>query len=101
MSSGQWTIDTLAHAIPVAELRQDFLREAHLATLDDLPAVFAKWADVVARHEAVRPALNDLLEYAKTHHGELPAEYRETPDSRNAWQQWEQTMRQHQGHTAA
>lgn len=46
MSETPWTIGALAHAPPVPELRQDFLREAQLATLDDLPAVFAKWAGV-------------------------------------------------------
>ncbi|MEV0521788.1 hypothetical protein AB0I66_00005, partial [Streptomyces sp. NPDC050439] len=59
------------------------------------------WARLAERHEAARPEAEALLEYAKTHNGQLPPRYRETPESRAAWGQWEQSMRQHQGHSAA
>lgn len=101
MSEQPWTIDAIAHAIPIPELRQNFLREAHLVAVDELPDVCAKWARLVERYEASRPEMEALLEYAKSHNGELPDEYRETPESRTAWDQWEQSMRQHQGHSAA
>lgn len=75
MSSQPWTIDSLAHALPVPELRQEFLREAHLATLDELPAVFAKWGSLIEQHEASKPEMDALLRYAKAHNGELPPEF--------------------------
>ena len=102
MSEQPWTIDAIAHAIPVAEVRQTFLRKANLTPLPELPAVLASWQRFVEHwRDDVAPRLDDVLEYAKTHNGQLPDEYRETPESRNAWDQWEQSMRQHQGHSAA
>ncbi|ARX81562.1 hypothetical protein SMD44_00960 [Streptomyces alboflavus] len=102
MSSEPWTIDSIAHAIPVAETRQAFLREVNLTPLPDLPDVLARWQHVVEKWQSEdAPRVQDALEYAKAHNGELPAEYRETPESRTGWDQWEQSMRQHQGHTAA
>lgn len=70
-----WTIDSLAHAIPAPELRQEFLREAHLATLEELPAIFTRWGALVGQHEAARPELDALLAYAKEHGGRLPEQY--------------------------
>ncbi|WPO70235.1 hypothetical protein [Streptomyces sp. KN37] len=103
MTSQQpWTIDAIAHAIPAADTRQTFLREVNLTPLPELPDVLARWQRFVERwHDEDAPRLDAALEYAKAHHGELPPEYRETPESRTAWEQWEQTMRQHQGHSAA
>ncbi|MGV2914688.1 hypothetical protein [Streptomyces alfalfae] len=75
MSSGPWTIDTIAHALPLPDLRQNFLREAHLASIDELPHVCRKWADLVERYEAAQPSAEALLEYAKTHNGQTPPEY--------------------------
>lgn len=102
MSGQPWTIDAIAHAIPVAETRQTFLRQVNLTPLPELPDVLARWQRFVEHwRDDVVPQMDALLEYAKQHEGELPPEYRETPQSRADWDQWEQTMRQHQGHTAA
>ncbi|GAA1887839.1 hypothetical protein GCM10009837_07060 [Streptomyces durmitorensis] len=102
MSEQPWTIDAIAHAIPVAEVRQTFLRKANLTPLPELPDVLASWQRFVEHwRDDVVPRLDAVLEYAKTHNGQLPDEYRETPESRTAWDQWEQSMRQHQGHSAA
>ncbi|MEU6680202.1 hypothetical protein [Streptomyces sp. NPDC046925] len=102
MSEQPWTIDSIAHAIPVADTRQTFLRQVNLTPLPDLPDVLARWQQFVEDWQnEVTPEMDALLEYAKTHNGELPTEYRETSESRAAWDQWEQTMRQHQGHSAA
>ncbi|WP_309049068.1 hypothetical protein [Streptomyces sp.] len=102
MSSEPWTIDAIAHAIPVAELRQTFLRKANLTPIPELPDVLAGWQRLVEDwRDTGQPHVDAALEYAKTHNGQLPAEYRETPESRTAWEQWEQSMRQHQGHSAA
>lgn len=102
MSDQPWTIDAIAHAIPVAEIRQEFLREANLTPLPDLPVVLVAWQRFAEDwRDGTALQLEALLEYAKTHNGQLPAEYRETPESRTAWEQWEHSMRQHQGHSAA
>lgn len=102
MSEQPWTIDSIAHALPAAETRQTFLREVNLTPIPDLPDVLARWRCFVEHwRDDVVPRMEDLLEYAKAHNGQLPPEYRETPESRNAWDQWERTMRQHQGHSAA
>lgn len=102
MTQQPWTIDSIAHALPAADLRQNFLREVNLTPLPDLPAVLARWQCFAENwRDHTSPALDALLEYAKTHNGELPAQYRETPESRTAWDQWEQSMRQQQGHSAA
>ncbi|MGB8939641.1 MAG: hypothetical protein WCD21_05290 [Streptomyces sp.] len=102
MSDQPWTIDAIAHAIPVAEVRQTFLRKVNLTPLPDLPEILVRWQHLVEHWQNdVAPRLDAVLEYAKTHNGQLPDEYRETSESRAAWDQWEQSMRQHQGHSAA
>lgn len=102
MTDQPWTIDSIAHALPTADLRQNFLREVNLTPLPDLPAVLARWQRFAENwRDHTGPGLEALLEYAKTHNGELPVQYRETPESRAAWDQWEQSMRQQQGHSAA
>lgn len=91
MSTGRtWTIDSLAHAIPAPELRQEFLREAHLATLAELAGVFTRWGSLVEQHEAARPELDALLAYAKAHDGQLPEEY----DDHGTTDQWLDGFRQ-------
>ncbi|MGW0903095.1 hypothetical protein [Streptomyces sp. NPDC002853] len=76
MSNQPWTIDAIAHAIPVAEVRQTFLRQASLTPLPDLPEVLARWQRFVERwRDDVTPRVDAVLEYAKTHGGEMPPEY--------------------------
>ncbi|MGW7071843.1 hypothetical protein ACWGII_30725 [Streptomyces sp. NPDC054855] len=75
MSEQPWTIDAIAHALPIPDLRQNFLRAAHLATIDELPGVCRKWAGLVERYEADRPETQAVLEYARAHNGQLPPQY--------------------------
>ncbi|MEU6990335.1 hypothetical protein ABZ953_06690 [Streptomyces sp. NPDC046465] len=76
MSGGPWTIDAITHAIPVAEMRQTFLREVNLTPLPDLPDVLARWQTFVERWQTeTAPHVDDVLEYARTHDGQLPPEY--------------------------
>lgn len=75
MTHQPWTIDSIAHALPAADTRQTFLREVNLAPLPDLPAVLARWQRLVERLEASKPALDELLQFAKEHNGELPPQY--------------------------
>lgn len=93
MSDQPWTIDSLAHALPAPELRQEFLRTAHLATLEELPGVFARWGGLVERYDASRPELEALLRYAKTHSGELPPDLADDGATDEWMTQWGQRLR--------
>ncbi|MFD7713929.1 hypothetical protein [Streptomyces sp. NPDC059786] len=76
MSEQPWTIDAIAHAIPVADTRQAFLRDVNLTPLPELPDVLARWQRFVENWQNnVVPEMDAGLEHAKTHGGELPAEY--------------------------
>ncbi|MFJ9037942.1 hypothetical protein ACIRF8_15285 [Streptomyces sp. NPDC102406] len=76
MSEQPWTIDAIAHAIPAAEIRQNFLREANLTPLPELPAALARWQRFVERwRDEVVPQMDEVLAYAKAHDGQLPPEY--------------------------
>ncbi|MEU2565097.1 hypothetical protein ABZ626_38100 [Streptomyces longispororuber] len=76
MSEQPWTIDAIAHAIPNADTRQNFLRAVNLTPLPELPEVLARWQRFVERwRDEIVPDLEAVLEYAKTHNGELPPEY--------------------------
>lgn len=76
MSSEPWTIDAIAHAIPVADTRQTFLRDVNLTPLPELPAVLARWQHFVENwRDQVAPRMDAVLEYAQAHGGELPPEY--------------------------
>lgn len=76
MSEQPWTIDAIAHAIPNADTRQDFLRAANLTPLPELPDVLARWQRFVERwRDEVAPDLDAVLQYAREHDGQLPPEY--------------------------
>lgn len=75
MSEQTWTIDLIAHALPHPLTRQKFLSEINLAPVEQLPEVVARWVRLVERLDASRPALERVLQFAQTHHGELPHQY--------------------------
>ncbi|WP_050507771.1 MULTISPECIES: hypothetical protein [Streptomyces] len=93
MSNQPWTIDSLAHALPAPELRQEFLRETYLATLDELPGVFARWGSLAERYDASRPEMEALLQYAKNHHGELPPDLADDGGTDEWMAQWGERLR--------
>ncbi|WP_051698505.1 Sec34-like family protein [Streptomyces albus] len=101
MSDQPWTIDTIAHALPHPDQRQRFWRDVNLTTLDQLPDVLQQWQRVAEETRNAQAQAEQLREYAEQHDGQLPADYRETPESRAAWNEWERQMRQQQGHDAA
>lgn len=72
--SSQWTIDAIAHALPHPELRQTFMREAHLAPIGELQQVFDRWTRFLADFEAERPRIEQLRQHV-AEHGTLPADY--------------------------
>ena len=61
VSSEQWTIDRIAHALPHSATRQTFLAEVNTVPLDQLPDVLERWvrvaeqwAETSVRVEALR-----------------------------------------------
>ncbi|WP_326693236.1 MULTISPECIES: hypothetical protein [unclassified Streptomyces] len=101
MSNQPWTIDTIAHALPHPDQRAAFMRDVSFTSVDQLPARLERWQRFVEQIQAAGTRAEQLREYAEQHDGQLPSDYRETPESRDAWNEWEQQMRQHQGHNAA
>lgn len=101
MSEQAWTIDSIAHALPHPELRATFMRQATFTDVAKLPAILERWQRRVEAMQAAQPEIDRVRAYAETHDGETPSEYGETPESRAAWDEWEQSMREQQGHNAA
>ncbi|MFD3516250.1 hypothetical protein [Streptomyces sp. NPDC058657] len=60
MSSQEWTIDGIAHALGVPEQRMQFLRDINLTPLPDLPTVIDRWVRHVSALEAAKPAIDTL-----------------------------------------
>ncbi|MGP3976084.1 hypothetical protein ACTWQF_19200 [Streptomyces sp. 8N114] len=101
MSDQPWTIDSLAHALPHPDQRQQFWRDVNLTPVDQLPDTIARWQQHVERLQEALAHAERLRGCTEHGDGQLPPEYRETPQSQAAWEQWEQQMRQQQGHNAA
>ncbi|MFE9382345.1 hypothetical protein ACFYMO_03775 [Streptomyces sp. NPDC007025] len=80
MSEQPWTIDTIAHALPHPELRATFMRDVNLTPVDRLPDVIARWTRFVEQWEASKLGLDQIQSYIRDH-GELPPEYRESPEA--------------------
>jgi len=72
-----WTIDSIAHALPHPVTRQKFLSEINLAPVDQLPTVIDKWVAFIDRWNAGRDHAERLRDYF-TEHGHLPPEYEAT-----------------------
>ncbi|MFI1734963.1 hypothetical protein ACH40E_38270 [Streptomyces acidicola] len=90
--SSDWSIDTIVHALPVPELRQQALREIHLAPVNELQAVVDRWRDIAAEWALTT---GPRVEEARAHveaTGELPAQYEETRESVAAFDGWRQQM---------
>jgi hypothetical protein len=86
-----WTIDRVTHALPLPDLRQDFLREVHLAPVDDVPDVVARWVSLIEDYEKGRPEVEAIRAYF-LEHGELPPEHQPTPESDATFAAWESQM---------
>ncbi|MDJ0465046.1 hypothetical protein [Streptomyces sp. H27-C3] len=80
MSSREWTIDGIAHALGVPEQRMKFLRDINLTPLADLPAVLDRWVRHVTALEAAKPGIEALRAQFRER-GSLPLEFKETPES--------------------
>jgi hypothetical protein len=92
--SADWTIDTIVHALPSPDMRQQALRDIHLAPVDQLPSVVEKWRAVAVRW------VHDEAPRIQTAHatleatGKLPAQYEETAESADQMDAWRNRMEQ-------
>lgn len=99
--SGDWSIDRIIHALPSPAMRQQAMREIHLAALGRLEEVVAKWQAEAERwvtQEAPR------IEEARAHiaaTGHLPddleGETLESVETFDAWRQNLEHVRQQRG----
>lgn len=92
--SADWTIDTIVHALPSPNLRQQALREIHLAPVDELTAVVEKWralaVDWTTNHAPVIESARAAFEQT----GKLPADHQETGESADEFDAWRNQMEQ-------
>ncbi|MET7520707.1 hypothetical protein ABZS88_46930 [Streptomyces sp. NPDC005480] len=94
MSGHDWSIDTIVHALPSPDMRQQALRDIHLAPVDQLEQVIARWQAVAARWVQVE---QPRIDEARTHFnasGSLPAEHEETAESADRFDAWRHDMEQ-------
>ena len=92
--SADWTIDTIIHALPSPDMRQQALREIHLAPVDQLATVVEKWRTIAVCwvHQEARRIQTALTAAEST--GKLPAEYEETAESAGGMDAWRNRMEQ-------
>ncbi|WP_435058462.1 hypothetical protein [Streptomyces sp. bgisy060] len=96
MSSGEWTIDGIAHALGVPEQRMRFLRDINLTPLADLPTVLDRWVRHVTALEAAKPGIDALR--ARVAAGEaLPAEMEHSEESAAAFERLRAQSQQSRG----
>lgn len=94
MSGHDWSIDTIVHALPSPDMRQQALRDIHLAPVGQVEQVIARWQAVAARWVQVE---QPRIEEARAHHdatGRLPAEHEETAESADRFDAWRQQTKQ-------
>ncbi|MFJ2833580.1 hypothetical protein ACIPC1_39585 [Streptomyces sp. NPDC087263] len=90
--SADWSIDTIVHALPVPELRQQALREIHLAPVDQLQDVVDRWRAIAAEWtQTTAPRIEEARAQLQAT-GDLPSQYEETPESVDAFESWRASM---------
>ncbi|WP_406485973.1 hypothetical protein [Streptomyces phaeochromogenes] len=97
--SGDWSIDTIVHALPSPDLRQQCLREVHLAPLGELESVVDRWRAIATEWVTTQAPRVDAARTA-FETDSLPTEHEETEASAaqfDAWRQQMQGLRQQRG----
>jgi len=90
--SADWTIDTIVHALPSPDMRQQALRDIHLAPVDQLAAVVDKWRAIAIRWTQEEAPRIETARATYEATGRLPAEYEETPESAERFDAWRHQM---------
>lgn len=93
MSSQDWTIDGIAHALGVPEQRMQFLRDINLTPLQDLPQVLDRWVRHVTALEGAKPAI-DRVRAAAAAGEDLPAALQPDEASQDVVEQWRADARE-------
>lgn len=75
MGSADWTPDSIAHALPSADMRMEFLRQLNTTPLSGLAALGEKWVKVITDLQGAVECGRALHVYQQQHGGQLPAEY--------------------------
>ncbi|MFD5079506.1 hypothetical protein [Streptomyces sp. NPDC058371] len=75
MGSDDWTPDSIAHSLPDAGMRMEFLRQLNTTPLSGLAALGEKWVKVITELEGAVERGRALHVYQREHGGQLPAEY--------------------------
>jgi hypothetical protein len=75
MDAAQWTPDAIAHALPSATLRAEFVRQLNLTPFAEQPALARRWVAMVETLRAAAEKGRALHAYQLEHGGELPPEY--------------------------
>jgi len=75
MASADWTPDSIAHALPSADMRMEFLRQLNTTPLSGLAALGEKWVKVVTDLQSAVERGRALHIFQQQHDGQLPAEY--------------------------
>ncbi|MER7046744.1 hypothetical protein [Streptomyces jumonjinensis] len=83
MTEQQWTIDSIAHALPEPALRQQFLAEVNLAPLAAVPGVLDRWVSTVTEWQAAERRLDHIVDHI-ARHGEPPAGHQPTDAAADA-----------------
>ncbi|MCX4681325.1 hypothetical protein OG413_45285 [Streptomyces sp. NBC_01433] len=75
LGSDGWTPDSIAHALPVADMRQEFWKQFNLTPIGELPELGERWVKVIESLEAGVERGLELHLYQHEHGGDLPPEY--------------------------
>ncbi len=80
LGSDVWTPDSIAHALPSADMRQEFWKQFNLTPIGELPGLGERWVKVIENLEAGVARGRELRAYQQEHGGQLPPEYTDVTD---------------------
>ncbi|MFC8019103.1 hypothetical protein [[Kitasatospora] papulosa] len=80
MGSDDWTPDSIAHALPDAGMRMEFVRQLNTTPLSGLAALGEKWIKAIEDLKAAAERGRELHAYQRQHGGQLPEQYTDVTD---------------------
>ncbi|WP_435059668.1 hypothetical protein [Streptomyces sp. bgisy060] len=80
MGSDDWTPDSIAHALPDAGMRMEFVRQLNTTPLSGLAALGETWIKVIEDLKAAAERGRELHAYQRQHGGQLPEQYTDVTD---------------------
>jgi hypothetical protein len=101
MTTEQWTIDSITHALPHPELRATFQREVSFTEVGKLPAILDRWVRFTTDIQSGQQEVERVRTYIREH-GRLPGGYdAETRESVAQYEELKARAQRRQGHNAA